>query len=1170
MRPLDVKMLPLEGTVCIEASAGTGKTFTIGLIVLRLVMERELDLDKLAVVTYTEAATAELVDRITRFARVALMAAEGSGTEARDEEIANLVDAAIARCEETAPGRGKETVLRRLDRALMTIDMARISTIHGFCQRILTEFTFETGSSFGVEIITNQQSLIGEILADFWRINIAGMDIRTFNLLKEQTPDALRSRLKKMLVFPGLKVVPGPVSMKDAPGYFRAFDFLRKQWEESRDALRATLSAPGRFKQTSFRLDRIEGYIEKIDLCFDSAVINPDALGKLSKSKLEANISKDSGYRLPKISFCSAVEPFIEKYEGFAKGLNAAVTAEAYQYLTGELRRRKQERRLRSFDNMIVDLAEGLERGGELTASQIRKRFTAVLVDEFQDTDALQYQIFQQLFASQKEIFFAVIGDPKQAIYRFRGGDIATYVRARNNVPPENQYTLANNYRSEPRLVDAINKLYKIDNPLFDGNGPFLTKEIGYIPVTAKQDLRSPEQSGAKLPPIILWNAPDGERPDETIIGRRIVDAIAGFMDPSTPLMIGSAGKRRPLRLGDIAILVNSHHTAWHFKTMLAGSGMLAVVGRSGLILESDEADELQLLLAAMLNPSREPIVRALLVSELYGYDLDALTAWEQNERERLATLEELAKSQLRWSQEGVAVAINHLLGQRGLFAVSNDPATDLLNERRITNYRHLIEILHAEELRIGRIPERLFTAYVRMKADAVNSEMEQRLESDSDSVQIVTMHKAKGLQWPLVFAPDLWRRGIMPQAAGAPILFDKTSQQRVADLRPQKSEENKELENEEIRQERMRLAYVTLTRAESLLIVVTANAPERGADIARDPAALLLRSANLKTMTDDAGPLVQSEALSRAEAPRKYNPAVQLNKQKNLSLWPLGRALAARWSVGSYSGLTRGIAQNVVTKEVDPTPAEGIFAFPKGAAAGTALHSVFERLDFLAAGRLGESVSKEFLQRIEGILTDAGFPTKKQPQWVGNVVEMVKNVIQAPIPEVATGFRLGDLSGEDRVTELEFHLTAAHPDLGKSRVTSKELESAVGPVVGRISADAQLAGYLNGFIDLIFRRDGKWWILDWKSNHLGNSPGLYNREALRQAMEDHNYYLQYHLYTVALTRYLKAATGGNFDYEQDFGGVLYMFLRGVDGNGNGIFHERPDREVIQRLERLF
>ena len=1168
MKPLDVKTLPLDGTVCIEASAGTGKTYTIGLIVLRLVMERELDLDKLAVVTFTDAAAGELVERITRFVRIALKAAEGPGTETGEKEIAELVASSIARCEEHAPGRGKEIVIGRLDRALMTIDLARISTIHGFCSRLLTEFTFETGSSFGVEVLENQQSVIEEILADFWRINIAGMDTRSFNLLDHQTPDALHSLVRDMLAFPGLEVVGPSVSIEDSTRYFEALDQLRTQWKQCREVLRELLTVTGRFNQTSYRVDRIEGYIEAVDLAFEKGILDSKAMKRFAADSLEAKISKKSGYKLPKISFCSAVEPFVEEFDDFSQNFNASLMAEAYRYLTTELRRRKQERRLRSFDNMIVDLAEGLQRGGETTASLIRQRFDAVLVDEFQDTDALQYQIFHQLFASQKGIFFAVIGDPKQAIYRFRGGDIATYIRARTGVPAENRYTLSNNYRSEPRLVDAVNKIYAIDNPLFEGGGPFLEKEIGYILVAAKKDLLPPEQNGDIVPPVILWNAPDGERPDERVVGRRIVDVIAGFTDPAKPLMIGRADDRRPVRLGDIAILVNSHKTAWIFKTMLARAGILAVVGRSGSIFQSDEADELILLLAAILNPSREQLVRALLSSPLYGYDLDALSEWERNEKDRITTLDELAKSQIRWTQEGVAVAVNNLLSKRGLFALSGDPALDLFQERRITNFRHLVEILHAEELRIGRIPERLYTSFVRMQANADESEMEQRLESDSDSVQIVTMHKSKGLQWPVVFAPDLWRSGIMRSRTPAPIIFDSSSQRRIADLRPEKAEEIKELVQGEIRQERMRLAYVTLTRAESLLIAVTANVSKED-EPDRSPSALLLRSTELQSLTDDSGSLIQSEDLVAPENMRRFSYLIESGEQKDLQRWSADRTLTARWRVGSYSGLTRGITDAVTPLEPDVTPPEGIFAFPKGTDAGSALHSVFERIDFVTAGRLGEKIPKEFSQRVEGILTDAGFSTKKEPQWADQVIEMVKKVMQSPIPEVAPDFRLGDLSGENRIAELEFHLTAAHPELGKPPVTAKELENAVGPVIGRISPGGQLAGFLNGFIDLIFRHNGKWWILDWKSNHLGNSAIRYDKVALNRSMEEHNYYLQYHLYTVALTRYLTEASGGSFDYERDFGGVLYVFLRGVDGNGNGVFCSRPDYDVIKRLEDL-
>jgi exodeoxyribonuclease V beta subunit len=291
-----------------------------------------------------------------------------------------------------------------------------------------------------------------------------------------------------------------------------------------------------------------------------------------------------------------------------------------------------------------------------------------------------------------------------------------------------------------------------------------------------------------------------------------------------------------------------------------------------------------------------------------------------------------------------------------------------------------------------------------------------------------------------------------------------------------------------------------------------------------------------------------------------------QTNKRP-LQNWDAKQELSARWTVGSYSGLTCGILHDPVLMEPDPTVPEGIFAFPKGADAGIALHSVFERIDFIDAARISDPPPGEIVRLVEGILTDSGFSPKNKPENIIHVIAMIRNVMQSVIPDVAPKFRLGDLRGESRLSELEFHLAAGHPDCGKSPVTATKLKEAVGSEIGQISDGKQLNGFLNGFIDLVFRHNGKWWILDWKSNHLGNSASRYGREALERSMNEHNYHLQYHFYTAALTRYLTVASSGDFDYERDFGGVLYLFIRGVDGTGNGIYCTRPDQDVIKRLE---
>jgi exodeoxyribonuclease V beta subunit len=217
----------------------------------------------------------------------------------------------------------------------------------------------------------------------------------------------------------------------------------------------------------------------------------------------------------------------------------------------------------------------------------------------------------------------------------------------------------------------------------------------------------------------------------------------------------------------------------------------------------------------------------------------------------------------------------------------------------------------------------------------------------------------------------------------------------------------------------------------------------------------------------------------------------------------------------------------------------------------------------------MGDVPPDAITKLVEGLLRDAGLLSQEDPGRIDQALQIVKNVMQSTIPQVAPDFRFGDLRREDRNSELEFYLTAAHADSGKDPVTEEQLIDVLGRDYGRIAHDKKLSGFLNGFIDLVFRYNEKWWIVDWKSNHLGNSSEQYNSTMLEQVMRQHNYHLQYHLYTIALNRYLTVSSGGSLNYEKNFGGILYIFLRGVDGKGNGIYYGRPKFETIQKLEAL-
>ncbi|HLP17977.1 MAG TPA: UvrD-helicase domain-containing protein, partial [Bacteroidota bacterium] len=1089
---------------------------------------------------------------------------------ADNEEIRTLVESAIAQS-------GKRTVLRRLDDALLNIDLARISTIHGFCSRILNEFAFETRSSFGMELIKNQDEVIHQILSDFWRREIAPLEPRLFQFVEHLTPESLYEEFKGLMAFPGIEVKGPSVTARDMDACFMCHDALGVLWNKSREEVLTMLSVSGRFKTKAYEPtpENLAVFASTIDQCFADHVLDISVLELISFTALDKQIYTPmrKQFTLPRLPIFVKAQEFIDRFGSYPETFAASMKKRAYGDLTVELKRRLAALRMRSYNTMISDLADSLRRDVDSPASLIRRQFSAVLVDEFQDTDDLQYTIFHTLFFGRDDVFFAMIGDPKQAIYRFRGGDINTYVRARNEVPDDRRFTLSNNYRSERRLIDAINRIYAIDNPLFESDGPFLTPEIGYINVTHKRDIPSPMKGGKIVPPVMLWNVPDGENPDDRVIGRRMARTIAELMDPDDPLIIGHDAKR--LRLSDIAILVSSHRSAANYKKLLAQSGIRSVIAKSGSVFDSREADELLLLMEAMLNPSKEATVRALLTSSLFGFDLDALDAWEQNDKMRIATLNELHEAKEKWTIEGIAPAINRMLTTAGVFAISNDPKDELTQERRITNFRHLIELLHLEDLRVGRAPDRLMSSFIRMKMEADestdNEEIEQRLESDYDAVQIFTMHKAKGLQWPVVFAPDLHKDSAKSNKKGiTPIYYENGF--RKADLHPERQEEIRQELQIETRQERMRVAYVTLTRAESLLFVVTANRPsgpktKRLPDMS--PAALLLRSPELEGQCDADGHLFCVEEIGSIEEPVLLKTQSALQRERGASKWEKGRELKAPWTIGSYSGLIRGISHEPRSIVRDAAAPEGIFAFPRGADAGTALHTVFERIDFMDVARLGASPSAEIIQLIEGVLADNGISPRRDPENVTRVIEMLQLVLRAKIPEIAPDFRLGDLRADDRLAELEFHLSAGHPGRNSFPVTGEDLRNVIGAKMEKIPSGKNVNGFLTGFIDLVFRHDGKWYILDWKSNHLGNSADCYNRSAMEEVMRDHHYHLQYHIYIVALVRYLRAASGGAFDYERDFGGIVYVFLRGVDGTGNGIYFERPEKDVILHLEAM-
>jgi len=1131
-----IESLELKGRHLIQASAGTGKTHSLGLLVLRLVLEQGLPMARLAVVTFTEAAARELSQRIASFLRQARFP--------EPKTDAGLL-ALVSRAEHAL---GKQEVSRRLDLALQTVDQARISTIHGFCSRLLREFAFELRAGFGFERLPSEEPLITEILADFWREHVAPLDSALQPRAASLDPGELYQRLRPLLSHPGIEVRGPVLDLGRATEAQKAWYELAELWATEGPQLRSFLEAEkAQFKGNRTPVNNLVVHWQKAEDELDDGAHRCESLRMFGRSHLTEGLKKASpeqGASFTALELPGAIDRFHEQFSVCLALVVPALLTKGWEYLQRELPARKAALRVRSDNDLIRQMDEGLAGASARSVLAIRSRFDAVFIDEFQDTDEVQSRIFDTLFAGSEgnPVLVVMVGDPKQAIYGFRGGDIEAYLTACRTVDSGKRHSLATNYRSQPRLLEALNAIYGRVSRL---HPPFRVAEIHYETVGPGRPPVDPVKlDGSLQAPVTLWINSQATAPDTLEVAKRLAAEI---------LRIRVA---TGWNASDFAILVSSHVTARELRRHLARHGVLAVNGKSGSVLESMEARELELVLEVLYQPSKVVAVRALLLSSLYGWDSSQLQAWEADASQMVATLDALRHLGRVWLARGVAVAVSELLRQRGVWAI---PEGDLRHQRRIANFRQLLELLNAEDQSDGRQPQRTLARFRAWKQCSGEERFEQAPEADEGAVNIVTMHHAKGLQWKVVFAVDLhkeWRGN----GKDAPLLREANGH-RYADFSPECEAVAKATRDRATAEERLRLAYVTLTRAEELLYVVV-RAP--GTD--EKPDQWLF--AGQQPLSDPEGkPLVSLEPLA-ACPPLPTNlvhPEPAARRPREAA--EMGN-LRPRWSVGSYTALTRDLPHPTLaesnTRPSGPGlpvgPTTGIFGFPRGADAGTALHTVFERVDF-------QKVEPDKVKRwfISGGISD--------PEHLETGVALVKTILEAPLRREGEGQNretlvLRELRREDHAAEVEFFLSAAFP--GTKPALTPESLAPLAPRVGTIADGQALAGYLNGIMDLVFLWRKRWYILDWKSNHLGNSADDYGPEALQKAMENNHYLLQAHLYTVAWCRHL--ASTGKFDYERDFGGVFYVFLRGVDPQHKtttGLYFLRPEATDIETLADL-
>jgi len=842
-----------------------------------------------------------------------------------------------------------------------------------------------------------------------------------------------------------------------------------------------------------------------------------------------------------------------EELTALAERFVISLESDFCEWARAELRRRKTDRQVQSFDDMLTGLGEALrgERGSELRKS-LRERFPVALVDEFQDTDPVQYSIFSQIYrGSDASVFF--IGDPKQAIYGFRGADVFTYLEAAKVA--NRRHTLGQNWRSEAKLVNGLSAIFS------RRTDSFVIESIELSPVTAsgKADAEALTIGDQRDQPLHFWIAASG---DKARMGKVVAAEIASLLTSETK--IGT----RKIEPRDIAVLVNNNTQPVGVQRALADYRIPSVVYSAASVLKSGEALELLRVLLAVAQPTHEKIVRAALATEIFGLNASALENLLGDEFAWEATLNRFADYHMWWRDQGFVQMMRELL-------VREKVRSRLLRwrdgERRLTNVLHLIELLHPAcvENRLGIDGLIKWLARQISPGGEVRDEHELRLENDEDAVRIVTIHKSKGLEYGITFCPFVRKE---PWGGAKEFLKFHEDDKLVLDL--EESAEHKKIQNREELAESVRQLYVGLTRAKhrSYLIWQERKTKSKSAlawlfseETSAD--AFLEKKGESNTSSSMRAALAKSDAIAIEDLPeggeKVFAPTPAL--PTSLALRVFDKEIDRSWRIASFSSLISGRTEEPETPDYDRLqpggeiaeepvlPTQGIHAFPGGMRAGTCLHLILEELDFADLSQLRPLVARK--------LGDFHFENFDEV-----VCDTLEKTLRVPLGE--DGFTLSQISRASRLSELEFTfpITALTTACLRKAFQVEELPLAVDRL-----QFAPANGFMKGFIDLVLEREGHFYFVDWKSNWLGTDSGSYAPENIATEMARNFYNLQLSIYAVALHRYLQRRFP-SYEYEKNFGGAFYIFLRGVDPGklDNGIFFMRPPRKFVEQLDEVF
>ena len=1200
---LDPHSFPLHGSRLIEASAGTGKTWTIAALYLRLVLghggeaayARPLMPPEILVMTFTRAATRELSNRV-RERLVEAAAFFRSGGEGGDDYLRKLAG--------SYPESERMACAHRLALAAETMDEAAVFTIDAWCQRMLREHAFDSGSLFDEELVSDERALFEDAVHDYWRAHVYSLDARSLEIVLRTWSDveALKSSLGQLVSRSALlgEVDAEPLGRLVARVQCEqraCLARIKDGWAERTDSMEQWIAAqravhPKCFNGNKMRADTLAKAFAALRAWaaepglhmpeLSDAVwkrLTPDGIADAFSSGFSAEIPECFDPFASLRGCLDAIEP-----------ISHALVRHACSHVTRRMAELKGQRRQFGFADMLERLKAALEgSNGPALRQRIVQQFPVALIDEFQDTSPDQYRIFDLLYrvaANGSETGLFLIGDPKQSIYGFRGADIHSYLAARRATEGRH-YQLGTNYRSTAALVAAVNQLFlhaerREERPGFAA-GAFRFRRDGINPLPFDA-----VAAGGKAEKLVGIEGPyqalavcaterDDMRVDEyrDFFAQHCAEHIVRLLnDPRAGFEGGKDGFRR-VQPADIAVLVRDRKEANAIRHALQQRMVASVyLSDKDSVMDSVEAADMLRWLGAVASPLDGALARAAFATSTAALPLAELARLSADESAWEARVEQLKTLHAVWQRQGVLAMLRRFIHELQL------PAMLLAQpggERKLTNLLHLAELLQSASTQLDGEQ-----ALIRWFAEQVQGGGEEgdervlRLESDAALVKVVTVHKSKGLEYPLVYLPFAVTSRRTEKRGRSFFEYVDGDGVRRLDL-ALRDEALAAVERARI-EEDLRLLYVALTRAGHFLwLGVAAIADGRSGKSRLHESALgyllaggdLVDAASLRTCWDNVRRDGCDITFSTVGAPEGMTLLNRQDEQPALAdALEFRGAFERDWSVGSFTSITRQTSappaqaadetliedgDSAAVVRVDDTPWH---RFPRGSVPGSFLHDV---LELAAREGFGQFETAHAQRRLEQQIRRAGWEHR-----LDDTLAWMRAVVATPLPPLGGALAEIGLS----MPEMEFWFPSERLDVrALERLCA---ESTLGGIARPALPARELHGMLKGFADLVFEHQGRYWVLDYKSNALGGGDEAYSSKAMEAAMASHRYDIQGAIYMLALHRLLESRLGDAYDPAQQLGGAIFLFLRGI-GNAatRGCCVLAPDTGLLDAMDAL-